>query len=255
MEESFKSRLENKDSLNILHSIDIKLLLMECNFYFIYTIPMKNWQTQFLILLCFFSYTSFAQSRIRLGPEVALAVNFYPKTDLGSNALLSSHVGIKTTYALKNHFSISTGIFFTQKKIQYTKSYTEPTPSLNNVLTLLASSQNFSFDPNKALNTDSKITINGLATAQFIEIPVLYSYEREGVVFSSGPYLGILASVKDKQIKETTIPFVETVNYSEIAGGTGGALLTLLSPKAYSKEETTARSTSQQHGKCVGMYI
>jgi hypothetical protein len=213
----------------------------------IHALKMNYWLTLSLLLIALLSSNKASaqnKSRFRVGPEVALGISLYPKTPLGSSALLGSHIGIKTTYRIGRHFSIYGSISYTQKKLQYVNTYTEITPSLNSILSLLGNVQNLPFDPVKAFNTDSKITVNGLTTAQFIEIPILCSYNYEGVVLFAGPYIGFLSSIKDKQIKETSIPFVETLNYKEIAGGFAGSLLTSLSPPAYSKVETTSTATA-----------
>ena len=202
-------------------------------------------------ILCFSAFLcslpSFAQnkSRISFGPEAALAVNILPETSLGSNAALGGTFGIKANYALKKGFSISTGIYYSEKSMHYSSSYTTPTPSLNTVLNILASTQNLPFDPSKAFNTDSKVSIDGQINEHFIEIPVLCKYQHEGISIFAGPYIGFLGGAKNKQVKETTVPFVETVNFQEIAGGgIGGFLISSLAPPAYKREESVSHSTT-----------
>ncbi len=183
-----------------------------------------------------------AQSKFSFGPELGLAVNFYAKTGLANNTLLSSHLGIKSSYALSKNFSIQTGIYYSTKKLQYQSSYNEPTPSLNTLLSLLSSIEELPFDPSLAFNTNANVTVNGMVTAHFIEIPVLGKYQYKGIAIFAGPHIGFLSTVKDVQIKESRIPFVETINYNELAGGLGGAILSSLSPDAYTKVETTSTS-------------
>lgn len=196
----------------------------------------------FIGLSC--SITSWAQAPFSFGPELGMAVNFYPKTGLANNTLLTSHVGIKSIVALPKNFSIQTGIYYSTKKLQYQASYTEPTPSLNSLLSLLGSIQELPFEPSLAFNTNANITENGFVTAHFIEIPVLCQYNYKGITIAAGPHIGFLSRVNDIKTKETRIPFVETVNYTEIAGGLGGAILSTLSPDAYTKVETTSTSKS-----------
>jgi|GEM_PF-3880341 len=207
---------------------------------------MRHAHTVFFILVGFLSsLTSIAQSRLAIGPEIALGLNFYPQTDLGTDVLLSGNGGLKSTYALSKKISISTGIYYVEKKTQYTSTYSEPTPSLNSILTLLGSLQSLPFDPQKAFNTNANVKVNGMTTAHFIEVPLLFNYQQEGVVLFAGPYIGFLASIQDKQIKETSIPFVESLNYNELVEGIGGNILSLLSPPAYKKVESTTTEKSR----------
>ncbi len=195
-----------------------------------------------IALSVIFSLNSFSQHKISFGPDIALQVNFAEKSAFGNpNILMGSRFGVNGKYALNEHFSLSTGIYYAQKNVQYYSSYSQSTPSLQTVLDLISSAQgSSSFDISKSLDTDSKVVVNGLVTEKFFEIPLLCNYQTHGIVLFAGPYIGFLSKVKDKEIKETTIPFRETVNYSAIAGSTVGAIMNRLSPAAYTKTTTTS---------------
>lgn len=187
----------------------------------------------------FASISAFAQRKITVGPDVNMNIMILPKNDLSNTILLSPRFGVKGEFYFNPKFSIGTGFYYTERKVQYHSEYSEPTPSLNAILSLLNNIPNMPFDVSKALNTDSKVVSNGMISEHFIEIPLIASYHIDGITLFGGGYVDFLTGVTNKQVKETTIPFVETVDYKEIAGSTLGTVLSRLSPPAYSKEITT----------------
>lgn len=191
------------------------------------------------VCIGFASMSAFAQRKITVGPDVNMNIMILPKNDFSNTILLSPRFGVKGEFYFNPKFSLGTGFYYTERKFQYHSEYTEPTPSLNAILSLLDNIPDMPFDISNALNTDSKVVANGVISEHLIEIPLIASYHIDGITLFGGGYVGFLTSVKNKQVLETTIPFVETVDYKEIAGATLGTILSRLSPQAYSKDITT----------------
>lgn len=136
--------------------------------------------------------------KISIGPE--LGVNLIPNetNDLGSNYQLGMHFGAQVKYHFSEKFSLSSGIFLTQKKKNY--SFVDTTTTVDPIATSIASSMGGN---GENIEADVYKTTTGIANELFIQLPVLANYEFKNINFYGGPYASLLVSAKRKEIYET----------------------------------------------------
>lgn len=136
--------------------------------------------------------------KISIGPE--LGVNLIPieTNELGSNYQLGMHFGAQVKYHFSEKFSLSSGIFLTQKKKSY--SFVDTTTTVDPVATAVASSMGGNGED---IEADVYKTTTGMVSELFLQLPVLANYEFKNINFYVGPYASLLISAKRKEIYET----------------------------------------------------
>lgn len=189
-----------------------------------------------LVLAFLLSSTIFAQ-KIILGPEIGVNLINTESTYLGSNFQLGYHFGASAKYYFNEKFAISSGIFLTQKKKQYSFIDTTTTPD-----PLAGIFNGFTGGTPSNTNTDAEVytTTTGMASELYLQLPLLANYEFKKINIYAGPYVGLLLSVNKKETytRESTATDIS----SFIPGGLGG-FSSLLDPTA--NQPTTGTSNSK----------
>jgi len=154
-----------------------------------------------------------------LNVGIELGSNIIPieKTDLGRNFHIGPYAGVSVKYDFSEKLSISSGLFFSQRKKMYFSSDTS--------LLMSAFDDFFSFLGGGSMGLDSLLDIpgvdlnvyektKGIATENYIELPVMVSYTLRNISVSAGPYIGFLMNGKKKEEIRTTTPLLQVVDIS-----------------------------------------
>jgi hypothetical protein len=181
----------------------------------------------FISLLALIPLFGFGQ-KVSLAPEIGLNIIPMENTEIGHNFHLGYHVGGHFKYHFSKKIKLSSGVFLTQKKKNYTSS------STGSVFTLFddllngfgglggglpggadsSSSDLLGLDSLNipGLNTEYTETIRGVSSELFIEIPLLANYKFKNVNFYLGPYAAVLIGAKRKEELTTDIPIMDVID-------------------------------------------
>jgi len=197
--------------------------------------------------------------KVSLAPEIGLNIIPMASSDIGQNYQFGYHVGGHLKYHFSDKFKLSTGIFLSQKKKEYSSSTTGSVFTLFEDLLngfgggfgLPSGLDSLGIDSTlniPGLNTDFTETIRGVSSELFIEIPVLANYKVKNVNFYLGPYAALLISANRKEEKTTDIPILDVIDLDALLessgfGGFGGIASSFLP-----KSETTSSETSGTAG-------
>ena len=190
-----------------------------------------------LVLLAIIPIFSFGQ-KVSLAPEIGLNIIPMASSEIGQNYQFGYHVGGHFKYHFSKKFKLSSGVFLTQKKKEYSSSITGSTfELLNDALnsfgglgggvpgidsTFLDSTLNI-----PGLNTEYTESTKGVSSELFIEIPVLANYKYKNVNFYLGPYAALLITANRKEEITTDIPLMDVIDVDLLLdqsglGGFGG---------------------------------
>lgn len=183
---------------------------------------MKNLKVILSTILLISSSTYFAQ-KISLGPEIG--VNLIPteKTELGSNYQLGFNIGAQVKYKISENFSLSSGLYLTQKKKLYSSVDTTKTPDL---IGSLFSGFAGGGSSNNTSEADVYNTTSGIVSVLYLQTPILANYEYNNINFYAGPYVGLLIAGSRKEVYETESTAIDP---SSLLGGSSGGFGSLLS--------------------------
>ena len=199
---------------------------------------MKHLLIMFSILL--FSFFSASAQKIYAGLELGSNIIPIEKSALGNNFQIGPYAGFSLNYNLSENLRISSGLFFSQRKKMYLKSDTSSVLSAFDDLLSLGGN---------SLGLDSIINIpgvdmnvynntEGIATENYIELPIMLSYKHKNLIVSAGPYFGFLMNGKKKEEIRTTAPILQVFDVSSIDSS---GLLSIFLPPA---DETKFSETS-----------
>lgn len=191
------------------------------------------------ILTLLIPLVGFSQ-KVSLAPEIGLNIIPMAGSDIGQNYQFGYHFGGHLKYHFSNKFKLSTGIFLTQKKKEYSSSTTSSAFTLFDDLLNgfgggfgggiggLDSALNI-----PGLNTNMTESVRGVSSELFIEIPILANYKVKNVNFYLGPYAGLLISANRKEELTTDIPLLDVIDLDLILdqsglGGFGGVISSFL---------------------------
>jgi hypothetical protein len=195
---------------------------------------MQKTITSFLFLF-YFSAASCQKTLIGF----SLGSNIIPieKTAFGTNYQLGPFTGIKIQHKLTDRFCLSSGLFFSQRKKMYlTRDTSSVLDSFEGLFNALGASaidlETLLGDlPFADLNVYNVTT--GIATENYLEVPLLASFYHENLFLSAGPYVGFLMNGRKREETRSTAPLLQVLDLSSI-DSTG--LLSLFLPPA---DETT----------------
>ena len=196
---------------------------------------MKNLKLILTTTILILTNNFFAQ-KISLGPEVGINLIPTEKTDIGSNYQLGFHLGAQIKYHFSESFSLSSGLYATQKKKLYSSIDTTTTPDpLGGLIGGLGGLGGGTTSNEANVYT----TTTGIVTELYLQIPLLANYEIANINFYAGPYAGLLLSAtrKEKYDVESTATDVSSFLPSGF-----GALGALLQPSNNEPEPSTTKS-------------
>ena len=197
----------------------------------------------FIILLI--PFIGFGQ-KVSLAPEIGLNIIPMSGSDIGQNYQFGYHFGAHLKYHFSKKFKLSTGIFLTQKKKEYSSSTTSSALTfiddlLNGFggavggLGILGGTGDLGLD-SLGLNTDMIESIRGVSSELFIEIPLLANYKVKNVNFYLGPYTALLITANRKEEKTTNIPILDVIDVDALLENSGlggfGSLATSFLPSS-----------------------
>jgi len=206
----------------------------------------------FIPLLILIPFFGFAQ-KVSLAPEIGLNIIPMTGSDIGQNYQFGYHIGGHLKYHFSNSFKLSTGVFLTQKKKEYSSS------STGSVFTLLNETLNSfggfgggaGIDSSAldslnipGLNTEYSENIRGVSSELFIEIPLLANYKYKNVNFYAGPYAALLITANRKEELTTDIPLLDVIDVDLLLeqsglGGFGGIASSFLPQSGVESSETS----------------
>lgn len=203
---------------------------------------MKNLKLILTTTILILTNNFFAQ-KISLGPEVGINLIPTEKTDIGSNYQLGFHLGVQIKYHFSESFSLSSGLYATQKKKLYSSIDTTTTP--DPLGGLIGGFGGFGGTgggaPSAGGNNEAEVytTTSGIVTELYLQMPILANYEIANINFYAGPYAGLLLSAtrKEKYDVESTATDVSSFLPSGF-----GALGALLQPSNNEPESSTTKS-------------
>lgn len=186
-------------------------------------------------ILVVFLFPSLVLAQWSVTPE--LGANLIPvsKTDLGNEFRLGWHVGSNVSYDFNDYFSLSTGIFATQKQKTYQQVDTSE-------FTL------FGFEAqldSVGLNRSIITRTNGAVSLFFLELPVLATYTYENFSVFGGPYVAYGFSVRRKETQNTQTPLLQSVDLSNFGLDPSNPLIAGFLPPV---NETTFEESSNDKG-------
>ena len=188
-----------------------------------------------------FCFASINAQKVFMGLELGGNIIPVENNSLGTNFQLGPYTGVSVNYNLSDKISFSSGLYFSQRKKMY---FSNDTSSV-----LSAFDDLLSFGGGSSIELDSLINIpgvdlnvyedtKGIATENYLEIPLLVSYNYKNLVISAGPYFGFLLNGRKKEETRTTTPIFQVFDISSI-DSTG--LLSMFLPPA---DETEFNETS-----------
>ena len=205
-----------------------------------------------LIILSSISYSQ----KISLGPE--LGVNIIPmeNTNYGYNYQLGIHFGGHLKYHVSEKFKISTGLFITQKKKQYSFSDTSSVFEKFSQLFQFGGIDEEEVDSiaqSFGANTDVYDDTKGMVSEIFLKIPVLANFKFNNFNTYIGPYFGMLLTASRKEETRTQIPLLSVIDISQFdSTGFASAFLPEADETSTSKRSGTENLNMLDIGMNVG---
>lgn len=176
-------------------------------------------------------FTTAKGQSVLVGLELGSNIIPVETTEIGTNFHLGPYAGVKIKYDISDNFSLSSGLFYSQRKKLYFRSDTSSI--------FLAFDDILGGFGGGSLNLDSLIDIpgadmnvyentRGIATENYIELPVIVTYNIKNITISAGPYIGFLLNGKKKEEIRTTTPLLQTFDVSTL--DSSGALTSFFPP-------------------------
>lgn len=172
-----------------------------------------------------------------VAPEAGLNINMLEKSDIGYNAQLGLFGGGQIRYKLRKNISISSGLYFNQKKISYYEEYQQPNAVLDELFNMVGMTST-------GINTKSDVTVTGRVKEHFIEIPILAVYNYKRVNVFGGPYIGYLLFAKTDEVVETRFSLTNAIDFGALLGGDTAALISAFLPPPYKRTTNSSGSSS-----------
>jgi len=193
-----------------------------------------------LLSIALILVNTFIAQKIAIGPEIGINLIQTESTELGNDYQLGYNFGIQINYNFNKKFSLSSGIYASQKKKRYTFIDTTTTPDI--VGGLIGGIIGGGLGGSSEANVYE--TTKGLVSEIYLGIPILLHYKINKVRLFAGPYLDFLLSVNRKEIStsESTAMDITTLLPEEL-GGIGNLLSNLTS-----QPNTTPVESSSKEG-------
>lgn len=192
-----------------------------------------------VILLANISYSQ----KVSIGPELGLNIIPIENTNYGYNYQLGFHFGGHLKYHISDKFKISTGLFLTQKKKQYSFSDTSSVFETYSQLFQFGGIDEEEVDSiaqSFGANTDVYDDTKGMVSEIFIKIPVLANFKFKNFNTYIGPYFGVLLTATKKQETRTQIPLLNVIDISQFdSTGFASAFLPAADETSTSKRSDT----------------
>jgi len=146
-------------------------------------------------------YYQLSGQKITIGPEIGMNLFKIEATDLGTNYQLGYFFGVGINNKFSDYFSLSSGIFLSQKKKQYSFVDTTTTPDpFASLIPIFTGGIPGTTPSNEAyIYTTTDIRLSEL----YLQVPVLANLTLSNFVFFSGPYASFLLNVKQNIVKTT----------------------------------------------------
>ena len=172
-------------------------------------------QKGIILITLVFAFLGTKAQKIYLGLELGSNVISVEKTALGRNFQLGPYAGVSLNYNLRENLRISSGLFYSQRKKMYFESDTSS--AFDDLLSFGGNSEEFDSLVNMP-GVDMSVYENtkGMATENYLEIPIMVSYTYDNFVVSAGPYVGFLMSARKKEEIRTTTPLFQVFDVSLI---------------------------------------
>lgn len=197
---------------------------------------MKKLNLIILTTVLIISSTTIAQ-KIAVGPEIGINLINMEKTDVGTNYQLGLHAGASAKYYFTEKFAVSSGLFVSQKKKQY--SFIDTTVTADPLAGLLGGLGGLGGSSNTSNEAEVYHTTTGVVTELYLQLPVLANYEVNNINFYAGPYASVLLSANRKEV---TVTESTATDVSSFLPGGLGALGGLLQPASNDPETSTSSS-------------
>ncbi len=206
-----------------------------------------------IILLTNISYSQ----KVSLGPELGINIIPMENTNYGYNYQLGFHFGGHLKYHVSEKFKISTGLFLTQKKKQYSFSDTSSVFEKYSQLFQFGGIDEQEVDSiaqSFGANTDVYDDTKGMVSEIFIKIPVLANFKFKNFNTYIGPYFGMLLTATKKQETRTQIPLLNVIDISQFdSTGFASAFLPAADETSTSKRSDTKGLNLLDIGMNVGI--
>jgi hypothetical protein len=156
-------------------------------------------------------------SQLSAGPEIGVNIIPLGKTYIKHDYDLGLHAGIAAEYRFNDYISLTSGLFYDQKKKTYASEH--------NTSFLSQFSQIFDFFGIDDSFIDSLVNLagindtmyektNGMVTQSYIELPVLFNAQWKNVNIFAGPYVAVMVAGRYKEETVTTAPFLQAFDIS-----------------------------------------
>lgn len=158
-------------------------------------------KTTLIAITLFVSSLSFSQ-KLHLGPELGMNLIKLDENKIGNNYQPSWHSGLAVEFEFTNWLSAKSGVFYTQKRQAFSSNDTSVFPLVN----LIAEGGIEGIDFNTYSETEGRHTQN------YLQIPLMASFNWKGLSLSLGGYLGYQFSSRTREMEITNTPFVTTID-------------------------------------------
>jgi len=197
-------------------------------------------QSILISLMLLLSCLSMNAQKVFAGLELGSNIIPVENANLGNNFQLGPYTGVSLNFNLTEKIRISSGLFFSQRKKMY---FRNDTSSVLSAFDDLLSFGGTSLELDSLINipgVDMNVYENtkGMATENYLELPLTISYNYKNFVVSGGPYIGFLMNGRKKEETRTTTPIFQVFDISSI-DSTG--MLSMFLPPA---DETESKETS-----------
>ena len=156
---------------------------------------------KFLVTSLLFSCLSFSQN-FTVGPEIGMNLIKLDKEQIGNNYQPSWHTGLAAEYNFTDWLSIKSGLFYTQKR----QAFSSKDTSLFPLIALIIEGGIDGIDLNTYSETEGRYTLN------FIQIPLMASFNYNGLSLFTGGYIGYQFSVRSRELEISNTPFVSIID-------------------------------------------
>ena len=189
------------------------------------------------LVFCFALCTANAQ-KLYLGPE--LGINLSPVSETGGaqNYQLGVQAGLRTDFKINDKISLSSGVFYAKKQVGYdSTSVGSLADEFGDLLEIFGGLGGQDFE---GINLDIIRNIEGNVNADFIEIPLLFTFREGRINFSLGGYAAVMAAAESRATVDENIPVLSLIDLEDLGGlGGFGAFL----PAAQSTSNTVDDNT------------